>query len=387
MTEVSGSRPSVLQVITRLNVGGPARHLLELDAKLPSLGFRSGVVWGREGKHEGRIPLPPSAVGEHVPALRRPLHPWRDAQSYRALRRTFERTRPDIVHTHLAKAGALGRAAARATGVNVVVHTFHGHVLTDYFPRPVAKLFATVERAAARHTDAILAVSPQVRDELYGLGIGRAEQWHVIPLGLGISHMLRSELSGAEGRARLGFPSHRPLVGIVARLTPIKDIGCFLDAAAQVTRVRPDATFVVAGNGVLRRELERKGRALLGDRVVFPGWVRDLEALYAALDVIVLTSLNEGTPVALIEAGASGRPVVATRVGGVPDVVRDGLTGMLVPARSPEAVATEILRLLDNPDVARAYGAAGRRLASQRFGGSEPVAYLADLYRRLLESR
>lgn len=374
-----------MQVITRLNVGGPARHVLELDAQLPSFGIRSSLVWGTEGEREGRLDPSVDAPGVFVPTLRRAPNPWRDARAYRTLRRAFERGRPDIVHTHTAKAGALGRVAARRAGIRVVVHTFYGHVLEGYFPKPVAKMFATVERAAARYADALVAVSPQVRDELLGLGIGRPERWHVMPLGLELGYLFRSTLSSLEARARLGLPAAGPIVGIVGRLAPIKDVGCFLDAAARIARVRADATFVVAGDGELRRVLEAKARDLLGGRVRFLGWVGDLEALYAALDVVVLTSLNEGTPVALIEAGAAGRPVVATRVGGVPDVVRNGVTGTLVPPRQPQGIATQVVQLLEHRDLAGSFGAAGRREIAQRFGGSEPVSYVAALYRRLLE--
>ena len=134
----------------------------------------------------------------------------------------------------------------------------------------------------------------------------------------------------------------------------------------------------------LRSELERKGRERLGERVRFLGWVGDLEGLYASLDVVVLTSLNEGTPVALIEAGAAARPVVATRVGGVPDVVSDGVTGALVPPGSPQETAEQIVRLIEHPEVSARFGEAARRTIADRFGGAEPAAYLADLYRKLL---
>jgi glycosyltransferase involved in cell wall biosynthesis len=208
-----------------------------------------------------------------------------------------------------------------------------------------------------------------------------------MPLALEIGHLLRSTLTRSEARTRLGLPVHGSLVGIVGRLVAVKDVDCFLDAAARLAHVRDDATFVVAGDGELRASLEARGRELLGPRVRFLGWVGDLAALYAALDVVVLTSLNEGTPVALIEAGAAARPVVATRVGGVPSVVTNGVTGTLVPPRQPQGVATQVLQLLEHTDLARSFGEAGRRQMAERFDSPEPASFVADLYRRLLEAK
>jgi glycosyltransferase involved in cell wall biosynthesis len=170
----------------------------------------------------------------------------------------------------------------------------------------------------------------------------------------------------------------------VGRLVPIKDHSTFLRAAADVLRSRPDVTFVIAGDGELRTSVESEARMLLGERVRFLGWVHDLATLYAALDLVVLTSRNEGTPVALIEAGAAGKPVVATSVGGVPDVVRDGMTGLLAPAADPVALATQIVMLLDDSSRADAMGRAGREWVRDRYSVQRLVADTASLYRELL---
>lgn len=370
-------------VVTRLNVGGPARQLPSLGRELSRHGFESILLAGEEGLREGSL-APPWVV--RVPGLRRRPGPA-DARALRALSRTFRSGRPQVVHTHMAKAGALGRIAARRAGVPVVVHTFHGSVLDGYFPRPVARAIAAAERRLARSTDALIAVSAAVRDVLLERRIGRPEQWHVIPVGLELDALLAGSLPQAEARARLGLGREGPLVGIVGRLVSVKDHRTFLRAAAQLAARRPAVRFVVAGDGPLRESLRREAQALLGERIRFLGWVLELEALYSALDLVVLTSRNEGTPLALVEAGAAGVPAVATRVGGVPDIVRDGATGLLAPVGDAAAIAGMVAALLDDPACARAMGAAARDWVRDRFSIRRLACDHADLYRELLDRK
>jgi glycosyltransferase involved in cell wall biosynthesis len=377
--------PLVLQVITRLNVGGPARQTLFLHRALPERGFATELVSGSEEPREGRL-------GEGVPhnrilALKRKLHPVDDLVAGRALHELIKRQNPDVVHTHMAKAGALGRLAAWRAGVPVVVHTFHGHVLSGYFPRPVQSAFIAVERYLARRTDALIAVSPEVRDQLLALGVGKPWQWRVIPVGVELDGFLSDGLDAVEARRQLGLPLVGPIVGTVGRLVAIKDHETFFWAAARMLGVRPDLTFVVAGGGEHRDQLEERAVAILGDRIRFLGWVSDLPRLYAALDVVVLTSRNEGTPTTLIEAGAARKPVVATRVGGVPSVVRNGETGFLVPPGRAETVARRTLDLLNDPDAARALGTAARKWVREWFSAERLADDLDVLYRELLTCR
>jgi glycosyltransferase involved in cell wall biosynthesis len=376
--------PTVLRIITRLNIGGPARQAILLSDALAARGHASHLAWGTVSSGEGEFALPPGTANTHIPELRRELRPASDVRAEQKLERVMRACRPQVVHTHMAKAGALGRLAARRTGAPVVIHTFHGHVLEGYFSGWKSRAFLATERGLSRIGDALVAVSPAVRDELLALGIGRPSQWHVIPVGLDLHVLLSREVDLAQARKALGLPEKGPVVGIVGRLVPIKDHVTFLNAAARVAHDRPDVTFVVAGDGELRTELQVQARNLLGDRCHFLGWVMDLPMLYAALDVAVLTSRNEGTPVALIEAGAAGKPTVATRVGGVSDVVQDGKTGLLVPPGHPEAVATRISALLDDPDRSRALGEAAKREASSRFTIERLADDLTGLYSELL---
>src|SRR5204862_1426379 len=212
-----------------------------------------------------------------------------------------------------------------------------------------------------------LAVSAQVRDDLLELGVGRPAQWHVVPVGIDLESLVERRVPRDEARAALGLPQDGPIVGCVGRLVPIKDHEMLFQAAARLLRERPDVTFVLAGDGELREGLKARARELLGDRCVFLGWVQDLPTLYAAFDVVALTSKLEGTPVSLIEAAAAGKPVVATRVGGVREVVRDGETGLLVSSADPVAVAMSLHTLLDDPEGARRMGEEGTRWVTGRF--------------------
>lgn len=376
----------VMQIITRLNVGGPARQVVSLARQLPSNGYACDVVFGSEGRREGNVGTA-GLHSVHLPHLRRGVNPAWDSRAASQLYRLISRRRPQIVHTHLAKAGALGRMSAIRARVPVLVHTFHGHVLSGYFPAAVTRTIIEFEKRMARHTDAFIAVSDRIRDELLSFGIGDPGKWRTIPLGLDLDDLMNSRYTKSEGRRVLGLPQAGLLVGMVGRLAPIKDPFTFLDACQLIGQARLDAQFVIAGDGPLRGPVEKAAHERLGARVKLLGWVSDLQALYAALDVVVLTSRNEGTPVALIEAAASATPVVATRVGGVCDVVNDGATGFLVAAGNPGAVAGSVLYLLDNKHQALSMGQAARAYVRDRFSADRFVRDVSALYDELLRTR
>ncbi|MEX1264151.1 MAG: glycosyltransferase [Actinomycetota bacterium] len=377
-------KPRVLRVVTRLNVGGPARQAVYLTRELAARGFDTRLAWGASGPGEGELTPPNDCPSTYLPWLGRGLDPVGDVRTLHALRGIMRRWRPQVVHTHLAKAGALGRSAAVPAGAPVVVHTFHRHVLQEYFSRLKNATFAAAERRLAARTDALIAVAPCVRDDLLALGIGREDQWHVVPVGVDVATLLSDRVPRDEARARLGLPLDGPAIGVVGRLAPIKDHRTFFEAAARVIADRPDVTIVVAGDGELRSRLEPEARAILGDSVRFLGWVHDLPALYGALDIVALTSRLEGTPVSLIEAAATGTPAVATAVGGVAEVVRDRETGLLVPPRDPVAVAAQLLTLLDDPEGARRMGEEGARWVRDRFSEQRLADDIAGLYDELI---
>lgn len=365
-----GALPTVLRVLTRLNIGGPSRHAVILHRGLAELGWECVLARGASEGEEGDFTEWEPVDTVRVAGLRRGASPAQAAIAVRSLRRLIREVDPDIVHTHMAMAGFAARIAASGSRARVI-HTFHGHVLEGYFSPVRERLYAVVERRLARRTDALIAVSAGVRDELSALGIGAPERWHVIPLGLDLDRLLAMDTP----------PPRTNTVGIVGRLVPIKDHATLLLA---LTLLPDGVRLVVAGDGELRTQLELFARELgLGGRVEFRGWVRDLASLYGELDVVVLSSINEGTPVAIIEAMAAGRPVVATAVGGVPDVVAPGVTGTLVPPADPAALAAAIAAALTGDALARQRTEQARAMVAGRFGQRRLVRDIEHLYARL----
>ena len=389
----ASGRVRIVRVIARLNVGGPARHVALLNAGMDPDRFRSWLVTGTENPGEGS--LRDYAVDRGVEPLVVPemlgqssLAP-RDAVALGKLVALIRRIRPHVVHTHTAKAGFLGRVAARAARVPVVVHTYHGHVLSGYFGRAKTNALRMMERGLAALSDRLIAVSDCVRDDLVALGVARSEKFSVVPLGLDLAPMFcaRARYRGAL-RAELGVAPESPMVGIVGRLFPIKNHALFLNAAARLAAVRPDVRYVVVGDGVLRSELEDLARRReLAGRVFFTGWRHDLAAIYADLDVLVVSSRNEGTPVSAIEAMAAGCAVVATRVGGLPDLIDDGRTGILVAADDPGAMATAVGSVLTDTDASTSMRAEARVDVERRFMASRLVQDMQSLYLELLAAK
>lgn len=387
-------RLKVMRLIARLNIGGPAIHTTLLTERLNPTRFQSQLVTGIEAENEGNMlelmgerglsgPIEPIII----PSLGREISPKSDLQTLREVLRLMRREKPQIVHTHTAKAGFVGRLAARLARVPVVVHTFHGNVFKGYFSPRKTKLFISIEKNLARSTDAIIVLSEQQRDEILGLGIGRAEQYRVIPLGLDLSPFLQSEKLRGELRQELKIDS-APLIGIVARLVPIKAIHLLLEAAVQVLKTHPQAVFLIVGDGELRTALEQQARDLnIQNNVRFLGFRSDLARLYADFDVSVLCSLNEGLPVAVIESLASARPVVATNVGGVGDLITHQKTGWLCPSQDVNALAEGIRFVLQNPTQAAQWGKAGRERVYPSLDIARLCGDLEKLYLELWDAK
>lgn len=371
-------RPKVLRLLTRLNIGGPSRHVLILTEGLADE-YVTVLAAGRPEPDEGELSDPAVPV-VHVPLVR-PLRPAADLRALAAVRRVMRRERPALVHTHMAKAGTIGRIAALTVRPRpIVVHTFHGHVLDGYFSPRVGKAFVAVERFLARRTDALVAVSDEIRDQLLALGIGRPEQWRTVQLGLELDDLLARNVRSGTLRTELGI-GDEPLVGMLGRLVPIKDVGTAVRAMAEV----PDAHLALIGDGEERAMLVDLVRSLgLSDRVHFVGWRTDIADVLSDLDVALITSRNEGTPVALIEAAAVGRPAVATDVGGVRAIVDDGVTGLVVPPGDVEAIAHALRALLSDPVRAAEMGTAARERVRERFSSRRLLRDIAALYRELL---
>jgi len=378
-----------MRVITRLNIGGPAIHVSLLASRLDPTRYETLLVSGVESGDEGNMlelgRLPPIDP-RILPTLGRAISPLDDLRALTGLVLLARSFKPDIVHTHLAKAGALGRIAARIAGVRTVVHTYHGSVFRGYFGQRESAVYLGIERALARITTRIVAITSGQKADLVDLGIAPSSKIVEIPLGLDLDHF--RELPAREAAlSALGLPREGRYVAIVARLVPIKDIPTFLRALALVTESLPDVRGLVVGDGPERGAVERLAQNLgLERRCRFLGWRADLPNVYAASDVVALTSLNEGSPVSVIEAMASGRAVVATAVGGVPDVVSEA-TGILVPVGDRRGFADAIVSLLRDPDRRAELGRKGREVAVRRFASDRLVADIDRLYIDLLGRR
>jgi len=392
-------RRKVLRIIARLNVGGPARHVVILGEGLSSMGYDTLLVHGSIG--EGEASLEHSAAGhvfrlKQIQELGRSISPIDDLRAWIALVRLIFAEKPDVIHTHTAKAGTLGRLAAAVFNAtrtrrrrSAVIHTFHGHVLSGYFGRVGSVLTRMAERGLAAVSDRIIAISPaQQHDLVTTFHVAPPNRTVVIPLGLDLANLLGLTSSATNLRSHLGIPHDAVVIGYVGRFVPIKNLPVLVEGFASAARSDPRLWLVMAGDGPLRPAIESAVRAAgIQDRVRLLGWCEDLPALYSTMDVCALASLNEGTPVALIEAMAAARPVVATSVGGVVDLVAHGQTGMLVPPQDPVKLGEAIRQLAENADERARMGQAARRDVSARFSHSRLITDIASLYDAVLSEK
>ena len=381
------------RVITRLNIGGPSQHAIILTGALNDERFSSRLICGRVGPGEGD--MTPEALARRLPVTQLPVLRNHGGMigalmTVWALYREFRRSRPQIVHLHQFMARLLGALAARAAGVPHVVQTYHGTLLQRYFAPPRAAVFTALERCLGRwlvhHT---ITVSDAVRQELLDRRIVDPRRVTVIPLGLVLAPFLEAPRHAGPLRQSLGIPSDAVVLGFVGRLVPIKAAHHFLEAVTVVVRtVRRPVYAVVVGDGPERSRLEEQAHlAGVADRVFFLGWRRDLAHIYGDIDTLVVTSLNEGTPVAIIEAMAARRAVVATRVGGVPDVIRDGHNGLLVEPGDPEGLAAAVRRVIEGDALREQLASAAQASVYPRYDAATLCAAMRRYYLRLTEKR
>ena len=407
----------ILRVIARLNVGGPARHVVWLTEGLKPLGYETVLVTGVVPPGEDDMNYFAEASGIipiTIPQMSREISP-QDLLAAWKIYRLMRREQPDLVHTHTAKAGAVGRIAGlmyRWLHPSALigkprrcrfVHTFHGHVFHSYYGPAKTKMFLAIERGLARSvTDRIVVVSEQQRAEINEkFRVGHREQFEVIPLGLDLDAFSGWQNRRAIVRAELGATENELLIGIVGRLTEVKNHEMFLRAAARLKdllaaeHTGPRIRFVIIGDGRLRSALESKARELaLKEDVVFLGTRSDPEDFYPAMDIVALTSLNEGTPLTLIEAMANERPVIATAVGGVVDLLgaraseTDGYAicerGISVATGDIESFARGLLRLINDKALRARLSAAGLGFVHANYGKDRLIRDISNLYERLL---
>ena len=385
-------RTKILRVIARLNMGGPALHVAYLTAGLRERGYDTTLVAGSLARGEDSMAFVADARDVQIvriDELGREISPLRDLVATVRLARLIRRERPDILHTHTAKAGTVGRVAALLAGrrrPRIVVHTFHGHVLRGYFGPVRSWFFLLLERWLASRTTALIAVSPQVRDDLVALGVAPPERFVVIRLGIELGERVAPEQNGrAESRRYLGIEPDRFAVGWIGRMTAVKRTDDVLVAFKRLRDEGVDAVLCMVGDGPDRQDLERRAHELgIVRDTLFLGYQEDVAPFYAAFDALVLPSSNEGTPVSAIEALAAGRPVVATRVGGVPDVVQEGDDGFLVEPGATDDLADRLAQLARDPELRERMGRAGRERVLPRYAVERLVDDVDRLYRSLL---
>jgi glycosyltransferase involved in cell wall biosynthesis len=397
----SARRFTIARVIARLNIGGPATQAILMTEAFQKKGYRALLLTGTLPPGEGSMEYLAQERGVQpikITQLSRKISSLGDLKSLWRLIRIFRRERPVILHTHTAKAGTLGRLAAMMSGVPVRVHTFHGHVFSGYFSPAVTRVFLTIERFLARHTDGIIAISGSQRNELVETyKIAPPDKVFVIPLGFDLERFLR--VNGPQGslRAAAACGPESTLVGWIGRMTAIKDPALFLESAARIHAALPTTQFVMVGDGELRHDCEARIRqATLDSKVTLAGWKRDLCPVYADLDLLLLTSINEGTPLALLEAMASGKSFVATDVGGVRDLMigtgrkEEGWerfnNGILVP-RDALHLAKAAEYLLLRPELRQAMGCAGREFVRKYYSCTRLASDLEHLYIRLAQKK
>ena len=384
--DVAVSRPLVVQVITRLIVGGAQLSVLEL-CKGVREEFDLRVICGPDQGAEGslREAMAEVAPVTVVPTLRRDIRPGHDLAAMLTLRRVVAQSGADIIHTHSSKAGILGRMAA--AGRTRVVHTIHGWGHTPESPGWMSRAFVALERTAAKHSDALIAVSADVRDEGLRQGIGDESTYRVIPEVVDFSPIAGSFADARrEARRRLGLSEEEEVVGWVGRFVPQKDPETLLGALDRVLAARPRARAVLVGDGPLRVEVEsqiaRQGNA---KRVIFTGVRDDARHLYPAFDVVMHVSRWEGQPLVVQEAIAERVPVVATDAEGVQDLVVEGVTGHVVDPGDIHSVAQATISLLNGSALRPPLADSAVDEVAKRNGREIAIARHIELYRELLK--
>ena len=377
------NRIKVISIVTRIAMDSAGKQAILITDGLDSDLYDALLVTGVCEKNEvdmTRWTKERDIRHVIVPEMKREIRLHLDFIAFIKLLILFIRERPDIVHTRTAKAGCLGRIAARLACVPVVIHTFDGHVFNGYFGKFKTLFILTIERILARITDRIIAISNSQRTELiHYLRIGNPEKIQVAHIGFDFKEF--KPLTNGGLRKELNIPEDNPIVGYIGRFAPIKRIDRLILASQKVIERIPKAKLVIVGGGELKSEMEEMVKSLnLEDRIFFLGVRDDLERIYSGVDMVALSSDNEGTPAVIIEALAYGKPVVSTCVGGIPDVVSDGESGILAKANGPEELANSIVQMLSDENMRIRMGRMGMQQVKSKFSLERLIENLDKIY-------
>ena len=394
----------ILRIHNRLIVGGPSHNVTLLTAYL-SPEFETRLLVGKKDPAEKdaayiaqRLGLKPIEIAE----MRRSILPFNDIIAYFKIKKIIREFKPDIVHTHASKSGAIGRLAAKSCNVPLIVHTFHGNVFHSYFNGFLTSLIIRIERFLAKRTDAIVAISDSQRKELTDVyKIAPPEKIFTIPLGFNLEKFSVDQDAKKElFKNKYGFDKNDIVVGIIGRLVPVKNHEMFLEVAALIkAHSNKNIRFVIIGDGQSRPLIEKKAAALnlsysyfvtnpkAKTDILVTSWETEIDEALAGIDIIVLTSHNEGTPVSLIEAQAAHKPVVSTNVGGIEDIVQHGETGFITEAGDTAAFAQHIQTLIDAPQLRKQMGKKGYENVIKRYSKQRLITDMKHLYLSFLEEK
>jgi glycosyltransferase involved in cell wall biosynthesis len=396
MKPVAHNPIRVAHVITRLILGGAQENTLYTAiGQHRDPRFEVTLICGIDEAGEGDLFAQAETAGLKVviiPSLVRPIRPAADIRALVALTRLLRRGKFDVVHTHSSKAGILGRLAARLARVPVVIHTLHSLVFHEYQSSWTNAVYIGLKRLCAPLTDRLISVSNPTTQGALSMGIGRSNQYVTIFSGMQLERFLGAQaaLSVRDAKSKAGLDPDAPVVGKIARFFPLKGHEQFLAAAVQISQKEPRVQFLLVGDGPLREEFERQAAlAGLRRRMVFSGRVppEEVPAWIQAMDVVVHTSLREGIARVLPQAGAVGKPVVTFALDGAPEVIRDGISGFLVPPLDTAALAEKVLQLLGDPDACRVLGAAGKAFAAKHFALEKMIEQINAVYFAELSAR
>ncbi|HCQ30066.1 MAG TPA: hypothetical protein DIU39_07255 [Flavobacteriales bacterium] len=395
--------PKILRIINRFNLGGPTYNAAYLTRYL-SDDFQTLLIGGAKDESEESSTHILEQLGVDytiIPELRREINFKNDRIAYRKIIALIKEFKPDIVHTHASKAGAIGRLAAAKMNVPVIVHTFHGHVFHSYFSKPKTYFYKSVERYLAKKSTKIIAISQKQKNELACVhNIASPDKFEVIPLGFDLTKFTTDkERKRKEFRDKYGLKDNQIAVGIIGRLVPIKNHELFLQAAEEIAKKNKNVMFFIVGGGELYEDLvnaaKNKGLNVAvpshdfsNKSLIFTSWIKDVDDVLAGLDIVALTSLNEGTPVSLIEAQAASKPIVSTNVGGIADIVPPGSNAVLLndvsnPSQFISNLNEMILRVSKN--IVNTEELA--QFAFQQFHYTRLVDDMENLYNRLLSAK
>ncbi len=395
--------PRILRILNRLIIGGPSLNATYLT-KYMAPEYETMLVIGGKDDHEQdathlteRLGIDPVVI----PHMKRAINWSNDRKAYKEIKDLIKKFKPDIVHTHAAKSGAIGRLAAAACNVPIIAHTFHGHVFHSYFGKTKTQAFIQIERYLAKRSSGIIAISDIQKNELaHTYKICTADKIKVIPLGLDLDKFQENkDAKRNQFRKKYFITEDEIAIGIIGRIVPVKNHSLFVAAIARlIPLTTKKLRFIIIGDGDMRKQTEQELVAAGIDYCYFPeqprsamaictSWQTEMDEVLAGLDIVALTSHNEGTPVSLIEAQASGKPVVSTNVGGVADVVLQHQTGIITPANDPIQFADALLQLCENETKRQQFGNTGVHYVSSRYSYQRLVNDMSLYYEELANRR